>query len=199
MKIITKVLPLLLPVAFMANVSAQEAPKVAEDKPLKFVAGMGLTFGGEKLSTVSFTDGTSSDIRSGGLVQLVGGVDYRINKQFSVQSSVSYHVDGIGASNGGLTFSRFPIELLGYYHINDQWRVGGGVRYVTNIRMSGSGAAAMPTLSFDNATGGVLEAEYFTSTRLGVKFRLVKEEYKISGTNQKVSGNHGGVFANMYF
>ena len=175
-----------------------QAPRFAVKK-MHYMIGMGITGGGEEVATTEFTDGTSQKVTTGGLVQFTGGVEYRVNEQFSVQGNVGFHVDNSTASNGDVHFRRYPIELIGYYHVSPQWRVGGGVRHVTNVRVKSSGVIGGLDTEFDNTTGALGEVEYLFSPNLGVKFRVARETYTVSGTNFKVDGNHVGVFGNFYF
>lgn len=189
----------LLPLALMASAHADNAAKPAAN-PVRFVAGIGLTAGGDKLATTNYTDNTSANINAGSGVQMLGGVDYRVSQDFSLQGNVGYHIHFTPeASNGDANFHRVPFELLAYYHANEQWRIGGGVRFVTGAKLSGKGAASNLNTSFKDTTGLVLEAEYFSSPNLGFKIRGVKEEYETETGNRKFSGNHIGLFANYYF
>ena len=188
----------LLPLAFMASAHADTA--AAPANPVRFVLGVGITAGGDKLATANYTDNTSANINAGSGLQMLGGVDYRINPEFSMQANLGYHIHFTPeASNGDANFHRIPLELLAYYHANEQWRIGGGVRYVTGAKLSGKGAASNINTNFKDTTGLVLEAEYLSSPHLGFKIRGVKEEYKPENGNAKFSGNHIGLFANYYF
>lgn len=129
-------------------------------KKTHFVVSMGFTLGGDELATTEFTDGTSETVHSGGLVAFSGGVEHRINQQFSVQGNVGFHVDNSTAENGDVHFRRYPIELIGYYHVAPKWRIGGGVRHVTNVRLKSSGVIGGMDVQFDNATGALFEVEH---------------------------------------
>jgi hypothetical protein len=90
--------------------------------------------------------------------------------------------------------------LIGYYHVSPTWRVGGGVRHVTNVRLKSSGIiSSLYNTKFDNTTGALMEVEHLFSPNLGVKLRVARETYKVSGTNREVDGNHVGIFGNFYF
>jgi opacity protein-like surface antigen len=168
--------------------------------PFKFLVGAGLTFGGDTLSTVQFSDGSSEDIKGGGLFQLYGGVEYRLGDQVSFQGTVGYHVDdSSGASNGSVRFSRVPVDLLLYYHLNDKVRLGGGVQLVNGPELKGSGVASNVHIEFDNATGAILEGEYLFTPHIGLKVRYVSEKFEVKGTDVKADGNHLGVMLNYYF
>lgn len=189
------ILALVLPLSFAASAQAENAAS-----PFSFVVGAGLTYGGDKLATISYTDNTEADIRAGSGLDMKAGIDYRFNQTFSAQATIGYHIHFTPqASNGDADFSRMPLELIAYVHPNPQWRIGAGVRHVLNPKVSGSGAAANITTKFKNTTGAVFEAEYFYSQKVGIKLRFVKEEYKTEYGNFKFSGDHLGLFANYYF
>ena len=167
-------------------------------RPLRFVLGAGITFGGDKLATARYEDGDDVDLRAGDLVALVAGVDYRVSPAFSVQGSVGYHVDAADARNGDMRFERIPFELLGYYHVNDKVRVGGGLRYVTGVKFRSSGAADIGDYAFKDTTSAVAEIEYLYAPNMGVKLRYVNDEFKEKTWGGKVKGDHVGIFASFY-
>ncbi|WEF32719.1 outer membrane beta-barrel protein [Pseudoduganella chitinolytica] len=184
--------------ASLLAVTAAQAQQSAAS-PVRFMVGAGLSVGGDNLATVEFTDGHSEDLKAGGLLYLTAGADYRISEAFSLQGTINYHVNNSTGDNGDVRFQRFPVELIGYYHINPQWRVGAGVRYTNKPKISSSGVLDGMDFEFDNTTSGLVEAEYFYSANFGVKVRYVHETYKKSGYRGDVSGKHVGVSAAYYF
>ncbi|HEY8023338.1 MAG TPA: outer membrane beta-barrel protein [Burkholderiaceae bacterium] len=191
------VLALALPIIFASSAHAAD---VVEPNPLRFMVGIGLTGGGESIATVNYTDGSSSNVSSGSGVQLMMGLDYRINESFSVQGSVGYHGGFTPqASNGDASFDRYPIELLAYYHPDQHWRVGGGVRFVESPKLKASGAASDIGMDFKNTTGAIVEVEYFFTPHTSIKVRGVKESYTPTYGGPSISGSHGGVFGDYYF
>jgi hypothetical protein len=194
------VIALALAAATLGNAQAQQTQhQAAEPQRLFGVVGAGLTYGGDRLATATYTDGGSVTLHAGSLLALLAGVDFRVNKDFSMQGTVGFHVDDAGAKNGSIKFQRFPIELLAYYHPNAQWRVGAGARYASSPKLKGSGVGSGVYGKFDNAVGAIVEAEYFYSERMGVKMRVVSEKYKFAYTGESVDGNHVGLLANFYF
>jgi hypothetical protein len=171
----------------------------AANKPLRFVAGAGLTYGGETIVTAQYVDGDEIDIDAGGSVAFLVGLDYRVSPQFSVQGTVGYHVDDAGGTNGDMRFERVPVELLGYYHVNDKVRVGGGLRYVTAAALRTSGVADIGDYEFKDSTSPVAEIEYLYSHQLGFKLRYVNDRFKDKTFGDKVRGDHVGAFVNFYF
>ncbi|HEY0060608.1 MAG TPA: outer membrane beta-barrel protein [Telluria sp.] len=183
----------------IASLNAAQAHTAPQANPMRFFVGMGLTGGGETLSTVEYTDGTEIDIRTGDLLAFVGGIDYQVTPTFSFQGSVGYHVATAGARNGHQRFSRIPLELLAYYHVAPNWRIGGGARYATSIKYSSGGAADVGDYKYDGSVGGVIEGEYLAGQHWGIKLRYVKEQVKEKGTNYKIDADHVGVFGHYYF
>lgn len=169
-----------------------------KDKGFAFV-GAGLTGGGKTLPTVDNSDGTSSSMKSGGLVALYGGYEYRFGFGLTVQGNIGYHYHKKTAAGGDLAFKRYPLEMLVYYDLAERFRMGGGLRYVMNPRLSGDGTPAARDVRFDNAPGVVLEAEYFYVPSASVKVRAVTERYKVQDTSTSVTSTHGGIYANYYF
>jgi hypothetical protein len=166
----------------------------------RWVAGLGFTGGGDEIATAYYTDGKSTRLHAGGGVQFYLGGDWKVSEEVALQVNAGIHTDESDpASNGKLEFRRFPIELLGYYTPNAEWRIGGGARLITNAKLAGSGAAGGYDDKFDASVGAVLEAEYMTSKNFGIKFRAVKERYTLSGTSLKFKGDHLGLLANFYF
>jgi hypothetical protein len=177
------------------GVAQAQSPAPSSARP---VLGMGLSGGGDELASARYTDGTTANIHAGGLLYFTAGVDYRFTPAFSLQGTVNYHVDRANAKNGDLKFERFPIELIGYYQPNPSWRAGGGIRYTSSPKLSGSGFASGTDVSFDNTTSAVVEAEYFVNPTLGIKLRYVNETFKARGYKD-ADGSHVGVSANLYF
>jgi len=177
---------------------AQQRPG-AEVRPF---VGFGLTYGGDKLESFDFSNGTTTTVRAGNLVDLRAGVDFLVSGPFSMQASVGYHFDAANGSNGDYTFSRVPFEFLGYYSVSERWRLGGGFRQSFDAHVDSNGAVRGFDSNFDAKLGFVLEAEWFVLPRLGLKFRGVSEKFEgKDGIYQgvKYDGSHAGVYAVFYF
>ena len=184
--------------AACALTSAHAQPQ--DGRAVRPLLGIGLTFGGDKLATADFTDGTSDTIHAGGLFTFYGGVEFRATDALAVQATVGYHVDDTrAASNGSLRFSRYPGDVLALFSVNAKVRLGGGVEFVHSPKLTGRGAVGDFTVEFKNSTGLVLEAEYLFTRSFGMKARAASHKFKVERSSEKVNGNYGGLMLNYYF
>jgi len=168
--------------------------------------GLGLTWGGDKLDSVEFEDGHSTSIRAGGLVDVKAGVDVHFDSPFSAQISVGYHFQTIRGEtrygdDGRKTFDRYPVEVLGHWDLNDQWRIGGGLRWSQNAKFSSNGALDVGNVEFESSTGAVIEGEYFMTPAIALKLRAVHEKFTLKGysTAPEYDGSHVGFYISYYF
>jgi len=187
-----------LSLAFILGVSSNLAvanpPAGASGTGLRLLLGMGLTFGGETLVNVRYTDGSTTKVSSGGLVNLFAGAEYEWHSAV-LQATVGYHVDDANASNGSVKFARYPLELLALWKASDHWRLGGGLRSAESASVSTSGAARSSVVNadFGSKLGYVLQAEYVVggmSGRGSYYLRLVSEDYTVGRST--VDGGHAG-------
>jgi outer membrane protein W len=181
----------------LASVTLAQAQTAS---PVRFLVGAGINAGGDRLAATRYSDANSSKIKAGGGLQLLAGVDYRVNQQVSLQANIGVHANYTSeASVGNPNFKRIPLELLAYYHFNADWRVGGGARLISSPKLNGAGKGSFMDRDFKNTVGLVLEAEYFVSSNFGVKVRAVSEKYEFKAGGGDVSGNHVGLFGSYYF
>lgn len=167
--------------------------------------GAGLTYGGDQIGdTIQYTNGDTSKIRGGSLLDLRIGLEYQaVASPLSFQVSVGYHVDDtLAAKNGSASFHRFPVEVLMHWRPVENWRFGGGLRKTLSAETetSGRGADYVRAQKYSSSTGFVLEAEWLITPKVGLKLRGVAEEYapKTAGQDD-VDGSHIGVIGVYYF
>jgi hypothetical protein len=177
---------------------AQNGAPLPPPSQLQWMAGIGASVGGDNLASAQYTNGDSVDIKAGSGVYFTGGANYRFSPEFSLQGSVNFHVDDTNAKNGSIKFQRFPVELIAYYHINSQWRIGAGGRYVSGAKLSSSGVVSGLDIKFDNTASAVFEGEYFWTPNIGMKLRYVNETFK-SARYRDAKANHVGISGNYYF
>ena len=186
----------------LAGTVAQAADR---DGKLTPFVGLGLTFGGEDIATVEYTNGTNKTLSSGGLVDIQAGLEYGLTGlPVAVQATVGYHADTANARNGDMTFSRVPVEVIALYDLGNQWRLGGGVRSATSGKFTGSGDGAYTALgsstTFKSTLGWLAEVEFKATPQLGIQARYVNESYTVDlPSKPKIDGSHFGIFGVFYF
>lgn len=161
------------------------------------------TFGGDKLAGVQFTDGKTDAVTAGGSVYAYAGVQLRSTElPISLLATVGYHKGIAGGDNGDITFERVPLELLAMYEvIPGKLRIGGGVRHDTGINLSAHGVLQGSALKFEDATGGVLQAEWMLGNSFSIVGRYVAIKYRYNAENgfqYRANGNQGGIGLNLY-
>jgi outer membrane protein with beta-barrel domain len=165
---------------------APAASLAADVKPL-FKAGA--DFGGDKIVTVLFASGSSDSIKANEGLYIGGGAVIATGVQdLEVEVSLAYKFTSITASNGDVTWSRFPLEALVFYRF-PQFRVGGGPTYHMNPKLKGSGVVGGLNVNVDDAFGVVLQADYLLTPKITLGGRYTILDYKANG----VSANSDGV------
>ena len=203
-------LTLLLATALFSLAAAHAADQPVNQIPATKPSGHlvlngGLTYGGDTLYTVTYTNGDTTDIKGGGFYQIgVGGLYQFESQPFSIKLSAYLHYDVVTGRNGDVFFYRLPVETLAYYTGIAKLRIGGGIRMVNSPEISATINGATEKVSFENATGLIAEVGYQVAPRAWLNARAVSEKYQgksltsggattsLAGTATK-SGSHLGV------
>jgi hypothetical protein len=177
---------------------AQEAATVAPRQGLHWILGADAGGGGDALATINYTDGTSQTISSGSGIQLKGGFTYTLNPSVTLLGTLGFEFVTTNASNGNVTFSRWPVEGLALWTLSEKVRLGGGLRIATNAQLTSSGAASnLGVTSFQGQLGVVLQGEYLFTPNNAITLRFINEKYDVNGFS--VNADHAQVGYNHYF
>lgn len=169
-------------------------------------------WGGDQLISGTYTSGAEYELLAGtGWTWTIGG-DMRLTDRIFLQASVGQQRNRVTASNGEFNFQRNPVELLGFYALNEQVRLGVGARKVYGAKLTGTGVAAgaAGTGDYDSTVGAVLEGQYFFTPPTnqhsfvsGVSLRFVRESFKLSeasgGTGEEKRGDQVGIGLFFYY
>lgn len=182
----------------------------AEPSNWRFFGRFGTGFGGEKFASGNYSNSSAYwEVGPGTGMKYALGADYRLAEKVTLQGSVGREVSTIpNAANGDLTFTRIPVELLGFYDLSRDFRLGGGLRYSTNPNMTGSGFAEgwSGLGGYEPSLGAVLEGQYLFVTpekgsagngQFGLSLRYVSESFKKNGTT--TSGDHYELGLVLYY
>ena len=170
--------------ALAALAAAAATAQAAEVRPA-FVAGYDT--GGDEVVVVTFSSGKTDSIKANEGLYLGGGVSV-INDAGNLEflGTLAFKYQGIHASNGDLTWTRFPLDALIFYRLQS-FRFGGGLTYVIHPRLKGSGEVSYIDTTFDNAAGVVLQGDYLMG-RVGLGLRYTLLDYKVGGITVKSNG-----------
>jgi hypothetical protein len=184
--------------AAMAQAQTSETPVASSAGSTHFFVGLDAGGGGNTLADVPYTNGSSQAIKAGGGVQFKGGIEYRFTPSVAMRGSLGYEVDTTHATNGSVTFSRWPLEVIALWSASEKIRVGAGVRKVTSAKLESDGvASSVGNHSYDSDPGLVLEAEYLLGSHAGISLRAMSDKYTYQG--KSIDGNHVAVGVNWYF
>ena len=178
----------------------------AQESPWQYMGGIQVSGGGDHLFLGKYSDGTKVDVTAGGGLLVNLGVNHKFNSSLNLQTTLGLHTDGTLATNGNASFTRFPLEVMGFYQFNDQYRIGVGARKSLAAKLSTSGVATyQPSAEFNASVGQVIELQYLlgkpnkkSNAKTAVNFRYVKETYTEKTYGIKVKGNHVGVGVVFY-
>ncbi len=166
----------------------------------------GMTYGGDTIATVYYTDGSTKSIKGGSPIQVGAGALYQFEERpLALMLSANYQFDTAGGQNVDVTFARFPVEALAYYTGKERFRIGGGVRLINSAETTATLNGRTQKETYGNTTGLVGEIGYQLSPRAWINFRFVSEKYQrksytsTAGTTYSIvsapsiSGSHMGV------
>jgi len=187
----------LLALAFAFALAAPSAA-VADVQGI-FKAGYDV--GGDEVVSVPMTDGSTSTIKANEGFYLGGGIAFlNSDRDWEFDLTVAYKFKMIDATNGDVTFSRWPVEALVFYRF-DYFRVGGGVTYHMSPKLEGTGVVSGLDIKLKDALGGVLQA-YWRITEdvtLGVRYTFLEYEAKAPFTGTAKSDGVGVTFSWNFF
>jgi hypothetical protein len=169
--------------------------------PLAFVAGAGFAHGGDTIIVGTYPDGETRNAKAGNGLEVYLGGAWRVSDKFALQADVGYQTSTADGNIGEFTFKRYPIELLGYFYLSNNWRLGAGARFDERVKLTGTGSVAGLNQDFENASGAVAEIEYLIEPDVGIKFRAVNENFKVStdGYSKTYNGNQAAIMVTIYY
>lgn len=170
-----------------------------------FVLNAGLTYGGDTIYAVTYTNGSTKNIKAGSLMHVGLGGLYQFNDNpIAVKLSANLHIDQAAGSNGEVYFIRSPFELLAYYTGKEKLRIGGGIRVIKYPEASATINGAIDRITFNDTTGLVAEVGFQVAPHAWLNVRGVSEKYQakdrtVGGVTYSVvgtspyNGSHIGV------
>jgi hypothetical protein len=171
-------------------------PSVSQAADVRPVVVAGYDTGGDKIVTVTFTNGDTQSIRAGEGLYLGAGVSILSDeKNLEFLATANYKYAAIHADNGDLTWTRIPLDALMFYRW-EKVRLGGGLTFQMSPKLKGSGQASSVNVNVDNAIGLLVQADYLMGkVALGARATFV--DFKANGAS--ASGNSVGITFGITF
>jgi hypothetical protein len=176
-------------------------PALAPAASFHPIVGCNAEFGGDKLLTVLYSDGSTQDVNAGQGFSLFGGVAAQglvdldpITLDLQATLGVKYATIS-QASNGSIDYFRFPAELLGFFHWKGL-RVGAGPVYHFGNSISGSGVLTGYQHNFDSALGLTIQADYTFGDHwnAGLRYTVISYQESNGGIPSTNANNFGVEF-----
>lgn len=193
-----------------ARVSTAPPPAVAPaplPRPrVRWAIATGFDYGFNELVSVSMEGGGSQSISANEGLFLSLGATFLplLEGRLETQATVGVKGWSIDASNGSLSVTMFPIELLETFSAHPL-RLSAGLVYVPGPSTKASGLLAeLDGIDFDNSLGLVLQGEWlkpFTNGRgqLSLGPRFVLQKFQIAHGGAVLSANALGFVASVAF
>ena len=180
--------------AFAAASPAEGASPEAAPASIRPLVGVMLTgTAGIDKVTVTNPDGSVAIGSLSGRYEGYAGAEFPIDPNgLALRLTAGLHMSAsFASSNGGSEhFTSIPLEATLWYPLNDQLRVGGGVRYAMHTRFSGAGARTADGLTATPAL--VFGAGYRLLPHLLLDLRYVYERYERGNGGSDLEASHWG-------
>ncbi len=183
--------PAPLPTVDVPVPAAQQQP--SPRRALNWAFDVSLEYGGDPYATLIFTDGSRQKLLAGQGGTISFGADYRLPAfpAVGLRALAGIKWSSNAAENSNISFTRIPIEVVGNYHLDDDWRIGAGLAYHAIGKVNGDGF--FPDFEFDPAAGYTVELgwRWIALTYTGI-------EYSVGG-GPKIDASAFGVSLNWVF
>lgn len=178
----------LLQRSIQALALAAVVPATSQAAEVRPIFKAGADFGGDTLFTATFASGETSSIDANEGLHVAGGASIGTGiENLEVEASIGIKYTAINATNGDVTWTRYPVEALVFYRF-PQFRLGGGPTYHLNPKLKGSGVAGGLNVNIDDAVGVVLQADWLITPKIALGGRYTILDYKANGVSIKSSG-----------
>ncbi len=196
----------------LLSVSVSAAAQVSQAGRVTTFASFGNSMGGDVLVSGRYTNtGRDFTLRAGQGLQAMLGVQYQWSSTWSAQAAVGYHYDKTQGQNFDFKYTRFPVEAMVHYALNDDWRVGLGLRYALFAKFKSMGEVAyLGTSDLQASPGAVAEVQYMLwplsesgpgrGASGGLSLKVAEESYRVKGaTSIERDGKHFAISMFSYF
>jgi len=170
---------------------------------IEWLVGLGADFGGGELGQIIYSDGSTALVNANKGVAFYFGVILPNGREsdFSTQLTLGYKLGGLRGTNGEVTWSAIPLELIEYYRVSSL-RMGLGISYQINPQLSVNVPASSHVDKYNNAIGLIAQIGWVpVKEHFSVDLRYTS--IKFQGNNVQgpanVDGNVSGIYTSYRF
>jgi hypothetical protein len=198
---------LLLPLLAVLALRPAPASAQAPQRPFSWQLGLGYDLGGEKLLTLTFTDGSKESLSANQGFSFFAGVGVArvYTETVALDTSVTLGVKGWNVGSGGdsMNYLVFPLEVMERLWAGP-FRLGAGFSYLLSPRLTGKGVLKPLTTDLDNSLGFLVQAEWIGERKPGkpggsLGLRYVVQKLGFSGSNVTADANTLGFTLGLDF
>lgn len=156
----------------------------AEEPRVRLFGSAAYGMGGDKVATAQYSNGADIELLAGNGWTWTIGADLRLFGPLALQVNVGQQRNRVAGANFDWDFTRNPAEVLIFYSVSDQVRLGLGAHKTYNAKFTESGTSFSTSADYEGSTGAVLEGQYFFTAptndrafRAGVNLRFIRENF----------------------
>jgi hypothetical protein len=127
--------------AFLLTSTALFSQQSENPVMAKFLIEGGIEYGGDEILKVLFTNGGDQTMKAGqgGFLAVGGHFEFNQVKNLMIRASIGVKYNTTAADNANIRLTRFPLVVIPYWKIKDNFRVGIGVTSHQQVRLKGDG------------------------------------------------------------
>mgnify|MGYP000943670593 FL=1 len=162
------VLGIVFVLTLFENAVAQDEPKY---RPVRFLVGGALEFGGDEVAKVFFTNGETQAVRAGqgGSISIGAQVQFPKASKFLLRGSIGYKYVTTQADNVHIRLTRVPMQLTANFMVAPKLRLGAGIVTHSGVKLNSDGLGG--NMTFKSNAGPVFEIAYYG---VGISFTALK-------------------------
>lgn len=194
MPLLARCLPalLLLTLALPAQARLFGAEEEDKPRPLTLVAGIGS--GGDRLVFVD----NGGDLYAGGLFLIQAGWVF-VGQRWELRLTGGYKGHSVVGINGNADFRRFPLDaVLFYKYRKHRFGLGATHHFAPRYSIEINGEDEQ-FFDFEDATGGVVQYDYWPRRSLGMGLQYVFIDYEPEDGSGELEGDSFSIMANFRF
>ncbi len=175
-------------------------PLTSHAMEVRGLFNVGYDFGGDRLVTIIYTDGSTDFVDANRGIFFGGGVSlvWEPAGAMETQLTLNYKFEETDPfASGGVKFSTTQFDAVQVFNVNPQLSLGVGLTHHMSPKVAGTGVIS-GTAQYDDATGGLFQVGFRLSDRSQIGMRYTNITYKGRGLAD-ADGSGFGIFFNVGF